>query len=45
VQPFASDFKGQTAAAAVLTECDMEGLGDINRKLRLAGPTRTRMHL
>jgi hypothetical protein len=38
-------FKGQAAAAVVLTECDLPDLGDLNRRLLFVGLTRARMHL
>jgi len=38
-------FKGQAAAAVVLTECDLADLGDLNRRLLFVGLTRARMHL
>jgi len=38
-------FKGQAAAAVVLTECDMTQLDPINRRLLFVGLTRARMHL
>jgi hypothetical protein len=38
-------FKGQAAAAVVLTECDMAQLDQINRRLLFVGLTRARVHL
>lgn len=38
-------FKGQAAAAVVLTECDLPDLGELNRRLLFVGLTRARMHL
>lgn len=38
-------FKGQAAAAVVLTECDMSELDPINRRLLFVGLTRARVHL
>jgi len=38
-------FKGQAAAAVVLTECDMLELDPINRRLLFVGLTRARIHL
>jgi superfamily I DNA and RNA helicase len=38
-------FKGQAAAAVVLTECDFAELDEINRKLLFVGLTRARLHL
>lgn len=38
-------FKGQAAAAVVLTECDMAQLDPINRRLLFVGLTRARVHL
>ena len=38
-------FKGQAAAAVVLTECDMAELDPINRQLLFVGLTRARVHL
>jgi hypothetical protein len=38
-------FKGQAAAAVVLTECDLEQLDAISRKLLFVGLTRARVHL
>lgn len=38
-------FKGQAAAAVVLTECDMAQLDSINRRLLFVGLTRARVHL
>ena len=38
-------FKGQAAAAVVLTECDLPDLGDLSRRLLFVGLTRARMHL
>ena len=38
-------FKGQAAAAVVLTECDLPDLGTISRRLLFVGLTRARMHL
>lgn len=38
-------FKGQAAAAVVLTECDMAELDPINRRLLFVGLTRARIHL
>ncbi len=38
-------FKGQAAAAVVLTECDIAELDSINRRLLFVGLTRARMHL
>jgi hypothetical protein len=38
-------FKGQAAAAVVLTECDFSELDEINRKLLFVGLTRARLHL
>jgi len=38
-------FKGQAAPAVVLTECDMDELGPMNRRLLFVGLTRARLHL
>lgn len=38
-------FKGQSAAAIVLTECEAEDLDDMTRRLLFVGLTRARMHL
>lgn len=38
-------FKGQAAAAVVLTECDIAQLDSINRRLLFVGLTRARVHL
>lgn len=38
-------FKGQAAAAVVLTECDFEELDALNRRLLFVGLTRARVHL
>ena len=38
-------FKGQAAAAVVLTECDMAQLDPINKRLLFVGLTRARVHL
>lgn len=38
-------FKGQAAAAVVLTECDLAQLDPINRRLLFVGLTRARVHL
>ena len=38
-------FKGQAAAAAVLTECDIAQLDPLNRRLLFVGLTRARVHL
>lgn len=38
-------FKGQAAAAIVLTECDLEELDPMTRRLLFVGLTRARMHL
>jgi hypothetical protein len=38
-------FKGQAAAAVVLTECDLAQLDAMNRKLLFVGLTRARVHL
>jgi hypothetical protein len=38
-------FKGQAAAAIVLTECDLNVFDPINRRLLFVGLTRARMHL
>jgi hypothetical protein len=38
-------FKGQAALAVVLTECDMDQLDAINRRLLFVGLTRARVHL
>jgi ATP-dependent exoDNAse (exonuclease V) beta subunit len=38
-------FKGQAAAALVLTECDIAELEPINRRLLFVGLTRARVHL
>ena len=38
-------FKGQAAAAVVLTECDFAELSHINRRLLFVGLTRARVHL
>lgn len=38
-------FKGQAAAAVVLTECDFAELDALNRRLLLVGLTRARVHL
>lgn len=38
-------FKGQAAAAVVLTECDMAELDPINRRMLFVGLTRARVHL
>jgi hypothetical protein len=38
-------FKGQAAAAVVLTECDLEQLDEMNRRLLFVGLTRARVHL
>ena len=38
-------FKGQAAAAVVLTECDFADLDAMNRRLLFVGLTRTRMYL
>lgn len=38
-------FKGQAAAAVVLTECDFEQLTSMNRRLLFVGLTRARVHL
>jgi len=38
-------FKGQAAAAVVLTECDFAELSPINRRLLFVGLTRARVHL
>jgi len=38
-------FKGQAAAAVVLTECDFAELDAINRRLLFVGLTRARLHL
>jgi hypothetical protein len=38
-------FKGQAAAAVVLTECDFSELDAINRRLLFVGLTRARVHL
>lgn len=38
-------FKGQAAPAIVLTECDMDELSPMNRRLLFVGLTRARVHL
>lgn len=38
-------FKGQSAPAVILTECDFTELDVINRRLLFVGLTRSRMHL
>jgi hypothetical protein len=38
-------FKGQAAAAVVLTECDFAELNAINRRLLFVGLTRAKVHL
>lgn len=38
-------FKGQAAAAVVLTECDIAELDPLNRRLLFVGLTRARVHL
>jgi hypothetical protein len=38
-------FKGQAAAAVVLTECDFAALDAMNRRLLFVGLTRARVHL
>jgi hypothetical protein len=38
-------FKGQAAAAVVLTECDIGQLDPLNRRLLFVGLTRARVHL
>lgn len=38
-------FKGQAATAIVLTECDLEELDPMTRRLLFVGLTRARMHL
>jgi len=38
-------FKGQAAAAVVLTECDFAELDAMNRRLLFVGLTRARVHL
>ena len=38
-------FKGQAAAAVVLTECDLAQLDAMNRRLLFVGLTRARVHL
>ena len=38
-------FKGQAAAAVVLTECDIAQLDPLSRRLLFVGLTRTRVHL
>ena len=38
-------FKGQAAAAVVLTECDIAQLDPLNRRLLFVGLTRARVHL
>ncbi|PIQ51542.1 MAG: nuclease [Comamonadaceae bacterium CG12_big_fil_rev_8_21_14_0_65_59_15] len=38
-------FKGQAAAAVVLTECDMAELDAVNKRLLFVGLTRARVHL
>ena len=38
-------FKGQAAAAVVLTECDIAELDAMNRRLLFVGLTRARVHL
>ena len=38
-------FKGQAAAAVVLTECDIAQLDPLNRRLLFVGLTRGRAHL
>lgn len=38
-------FKGQAAAAVVLTECDLAQLDTMNRRLLFVGLTRARVHL
>lgn len=38
-------FKGQAAEAVVLTECDLDELDDLRRRLLFVGITRARMHL
>ena len=38
-------FKGQAAAAIVLTECDINQLDPLNRRLLFVGLTRARVHL
>jgi hypothetical protein len=38
-------FKGQAAAAVVLTECDISQLDSLNRRLLFVGLTRARVHL
>jgi hypothetical protein len=38
-------FKGQAAAAVVLTECDVAELDSLNRRLLFVGLTRARVHL
>ncbi|MBC7481187.1 MAG: ATP-binding domain-containing protein [Rhizobacter sp.] len=38
-------FKGQAAAAIVLTECDLEELDPMSRRLLFVGLTRARLHL
>ena len=38
-------FKGQVAAAVVLTECDIAQLDPLNRRLLFVGLTRARVHL
>ena len=38
-------FKGQAAAAVVLTECDFAELDSLNRRLLFVGLTRARVHL
>lgn len=38
-------FKGQASPAVVLTECDIENLDPLNRRLLFVGLTRARVHL
>ena len=38
-------FKGQSAAAVVLTECDLQVLDQMGRRFLFVGLTRARLHL
>jgi hypothetical protein len=38
-------FKGQAAPAIVFTECDIDALSPLNRRLLFVGLTRARMHV
>ena len=38
-------FKGQSAPAVVLTECDVPDLTPLDRRLLFVGLTRARLHL